>query len=52
MIIGPPVYDLKHLFDKSFHGSIDISSFFSSIYVSFIYEYERDWLLAYDDSDY
>ena len=47
MIIGPPVYDLKHLFDKSFHGSIDISSFFSEYLRKFhLYEYERDWLLA------
>ena len=47
MIIGPPIYDLKHLFDKSFHGSIDISSFFEEYLKKFhLYEYEKEWLMA------
>jgi hypothetical protein len=47
MIIGPPVYDLKHLFDKSFQGSIDIGSFLSEYLNKFhLNEYEKDWLLA------
>jgi hypothetical protein len=47
MIIGPPVYDLKHLFDKSFQGSIDISSFISEYLKKFILnDYEKEWLMA------
>lgn len=47
LTIGPPIYDLKHLFDYSFVGSLDITGFLQEYFSKFfLLEYEKEWLMA------
>ncbi len=47
LAIAPPIYDLKHLFDYSYIGALDITSFLKEYMSKFLLlEYEKEWLMA------
>lgn len=47
MVIAPPIYDIKHLFDMSYNGAIDITGFIKDYFNSFnLMDNEKYWLIS------